>query len=256
MSGSSRSVPSPAAGGPPPSSSAAEFPWPLARYPGKRVLDVALAGLGVVVFSPVMLIVAAAVKATSPGPVIYRGARAGYGARPFDQFKFRSMRVAQGGTGFTKAGDARVTAVGRAIRFLKLDELPQLFNVLRGEMSIVGPRPEDYRVVQEQYRGEQLRVLSARPGLTSIVEVRAFPDFSYYMPPGVDQDQYYREHLLPQRLRDDLDYVDRMSLGLDMKLIAQTLWCIAVKGWWVILQRKFRGEAKAMAPTDDKQDHE
>jgi lipopolysaccharide/colanic/teichoic acid biosynthesis glycosyltransferase len=187
-----------------------------------------------------MLVVAAAVKLTSAGPAIYRGKRAGVGGRPFDQFKFRSMHVALGGSGFTKSGDARITKVGRVIRLLKVDELPQLFNVLRGEMSIVGPRPEDFAVVQDQYRGEQLRVLSARPGLTSIVEVRAFPDFSYYMPEGVDQDAYYREHFLPRRLRDDLEYIDRMSLGLDLSLIAQTVWCILFKGWWVILKRKTR----------------
>jgi lipopolysaccharide/colanic/teichoic acid biosynthesis glycosyltransferase len=70
------------------------------------------------------------------------------------------------------------------------------------------------------------------------VQIKVFPDFSYYMPKGVDEDAYYRDHLLPDRLRDDLDYVDRMSLALDLKLIAQTFWCIAAKGWWVVLRRR------------------
>jgi lipopolysaccharide/colanic/teichoic acid biosynthesis glycosyltransferase len=160
------------------------------------------------------------------------------------------MHAGAGGTGFTKSADARITPVGRVIRLLKIDELPQLFNVLRGEMSLVGPRPEDAAVVEEQYEGEQLRVLSARPGLTCIVDVRWFPDFSYYLPPEVDPDEYYRRHLLPQRLRDDLQYVDRMSLWLDVKLIVQTLYCICIKSWWIVLRHRLAARRDAASHCD------
>ena len=143
------------------------FPWPEQRHPGKLALDVTLALVALLLASPVMLLVAVAVKLTSSGPALYRGERVGLGRRTFRQLKFRSMTHGAAGGISTGPTDRRVTAVGKLLRFTKLDELPQFINVLRGEMSIVGPRPEEVSIVEDFYTRDQLRVLSVRPGLTS-----------------------------------------------------------------------------------------
>jgi lipopolysaccharide/colanic/teichoic acid biosynthesis glycosyltransferase len=207
------------------------FPWPLRSYPGKRMLDVVVS-LGLLLLSaPLFPLIALAIKLSSPGPVLFRGRRMGQGAREFALLKFRSMTVGAGGAAITAQHDARVTRVGRVIRKLKLDELPQLVNVLRGDLAIVGPRPEDAGIVRELYTREQLRVLSAPAGLTGPLQVRVFPDLSSAVPEEVDPTKYYHTVQLPERLAEDLEYVDRMSLGLDLKVIAQTAYCILVKTW-------------------------
>lgn len=219
------------------------FPWPQRSYPGKRALDFALALGALLVASPVMLPVALAVKLSSPGPVFYRGVRGGLGGRRFTQLKFRSMRTDAGGDPFTAPSDPRVTAVGKFLRFTKLDELPQFINVLRGEMSIVGPRPEDASVVENLYTRDQLRVLSVRPGLACEIDIRYYPDFEPEIPANVNANQYYRSTILPMRLEEDLKYVDRMSIWLDLKIILQTAYCVFVKGW--LIHRQQRKAAKA-----------
>jgi lipopolysaccharide/colanic/teichoic acid biosynthesis glycosyltransferase len=213
------------------------FPWPQRSYPGKRVLDVVLASLLLLPALPVMLLIALAVRLTSPGPVFFRGERSGLKGRKFRQLKFRSMRTTSLGGTFTTRDDCRVTAVGRLLRFAKLDELPQLLNVLRGDMSIVGPRPEDAVIVREHYTREQLRVLSVRPGITGLLQVRVFPDFTYSVPDGVDPQQYYLHAILPARLKEDLEYVDRMSVWLDVKVVLLTVYCILVKSWFILWGR-------------------
>lgn len=207
------------------------FPWPMRSYAGKRMLDIVVS-LGLLLLTaPLLPLIALAIKFTSPGPVLFRGRRMGQGAREFALLKFRSMTSGVGGAAITAQNDARVTTVGRLIRKLKLDELPQLINVLRGDMSIVGPRPEDAGLVRELYSREQLRVLSAPAGLTGPLQVRVFPDLSSEVPAGVDPTEYYRTVQLPARLAEDLEYVDQMSLGLDLRVIAQTAYCILVKTW-------------------------
>ena len=116
--------------------------------------------------------------------------------------------------------------------------MPQLINVLRGEMSLVGPRPEDRAVIELYYTPDQKRVLSARPGLTCLLQVRIFPDFCDHVPEGVDPQEHYRTVILPARLTEDMEYVDRMSLWLDLKIIIQTAWCILFKSWIVLLRRR------------------
>lgn len=219
----------------------AEFSWPERTYRGKRGLDCACALVLLVLASPVMVLIALAVKLTSAGPVFYRGERAGLRGIRFRQLKFRSMSVGRAGGAFTTRGDPRITALGRLLRFLKLDELPQLINVLRGEMSMVGPRPEDFSVVAEYYSPEQLRVLSVRPGLTCLIQVRVFPDFTHDVPEGVDHEQYYRTVILPARLVVDLEYVDQMSLRLDLWIILYTIYCICLKSWIILWRRKVVG---------------
>jgi lipopolysaccharide/colanic/teichoic acid biosynthesis glycosyltransferase len=224
-----------------------DFPWPERTYPGKRALDVVLSALLLVLACPAMLAIALAVKLTTSGPVFYRGRRAGLRGRLFEQIKFRSMTVGTPGAAFTSRSDPRVTGVGKLLRFVKLDELPQLFNVLRGEMSIVGPRPEDARVVTRCYSRGQLRVLTVRPGLTGLLQVRVFPDFTYDVPEGVDPERYYQTRILPERIEEDLQYVDRMSLWTDLGIILQTAWCISVKGWIVLWRRRRMGRDAEVA---------
>ncbi|MEE8450615.1 MAG: sugar transferase, partial [Thermoguttaceae bacterium] len=218
-----------------------QSPWQPCGYPGKRALDIVFALVALAVVLPVMGVLAILVKLSSPGPIFYRGPRAGLGGRPFEQLKFRSMVVGTGGGAFTGRDDPRVTRLGKFLRLFKLDELPQFFNVLRGEMSIVGPRPESATVVEKYYTHRQRRVLSTRPGLTCLIQVRAFPDLGSEVPGGVDPHQYYCTTLLPPRLEEDIEYVDTMCLRLDVKLILQTAYCILVKSWLTLWkQRKTR----------------
>ncbi|HYW78559.1 MAG TPA: sugar transferase [Thermoguttaceae bacterium] len=214
------------------------FPWPVRSYPGKRLLDIAVALAALIIAGPVMVLVAMLVKLTSPGPVFYRGVRAGLGGRAFGQWKVRTMRWKTRGDNFTRRDDPRVTSIGKFLRLFKIDELPQLINVLRGEMSVIGPRPEVLPVVEDCYTQEQLRVLSARPGLTGQVQIRAFPDLSNTIPDGADPERYYRTTVLPARLKEDLQYVDSMSLIMDVKLILQTVYCVLIKSWLVLLRQR------------------
>jgi lipopolysaccharide/colanic/teichoic acid biosynthesis glycosyltransferase len=208
------------------------FPWPLRTYTGKRLLDV-IGSLGLLLLTaPLFPLIALAIKLNSPGPVLFRGRRLGQAGREFALLKFRSMTHAVDGAAITAPHDVRITSVGRVLRKLKLDELPQLINVLRGDMALVGPRPEDATLVREVYKYEQLRVLSAPAGLTGPLQVRVFPDISSAVPSGVDPTEYYRTVQLPVRLAEDLKYVDKMSLGLDLKVIAQTAYCVLVKTWY------------------------
>lgn len=214
------------------------FPWPEQSYAGKRALDVAFALVALLLASPVMLLVALAVKLTSSGPILYRGERVGLAGRTFKQLKFRSMTHGAGGGISTGPTDRRVTTVGTLLRFTKLDELPQFINVLRGEMSIVGPRPEEVSIVKDFYTHDQLRVLSVRPGLTSSFDLRFLLDFYDEIPPNTDPDQYYCSVLLPLRRKMDLEYVERMSMWLDTKLILQTAYSVLIKNWWIVLRRR------------------
>src|SRR5579859_5515204 len=144
----------------------------LYRRAGKRALDAAVSAMMLVVISPLLLIVCALVKLTSPGPVFYRQERVGEGGRPFNIVKFRSMVVDadRRGLGLTSAGDPRVTRCGVVLRQLKIDELPQLWNVLKGDMSLVGPRPE-LPVYVANYDSRQRVVLTVRPGITDIASI-------------------------------------------------------------------------------------
>jgi len=215
-----------------------DFPHSIQIYPGKRILDLMGSIFLLAITWPVLLLAALAVKLTSRGPVFYRGVRAGLGGRPFHQLKFRTMYCHGRGRAFTGRNDPRVTPVGKILRLTRIDELPQLINVLRGEMSLVGPRPEDYSVVQRCYSREQLRVLSVRPGLTGTVQVRSFPGLEFAIPEGEDPEAYYQRVILPERLKEDLDYVDRMSLGLDVWIILQTAWCVLVRVWPYLFRRR------------------
>ncbi|MFL6289915.1 MAG: sugar transferase [Thermoanaerobaculia bacterium] len=188
-----------------------------------RAADAALACLGLAAASPVLLVTAGLVAATSPGPVLFRQQRAGLGGKPFTLLKLRTMRTAWGGTPegsqLTAAGDARITPVGRWLRRFKLDEIPQLWNVVRGDMSLVGPRPEVPRYVDESPLWQQ--VLSARPGLTDPVTLRLRDEEALLAGVG-DAERFYRERLLPWKLRGYRDYLERRSWIADLGVLGAT----------------------------------
>jgi lipopolysaccharide/colanic/teichoic acid biosynthesis glycosyltransferase len=189
----------------------------------KRLFDVSSAAVGLVMLAPVLAAVAVAIKVESAGPVFYRGLRAGRYGKPFRIFKFRTM-VANAdkiGGPSSSADDPRITRVGNVLRQYKLDELPQLLNVLRGEMSLVGPRPE---VLQEVllYTEEEKRLLDVRPGITDWASIR-FRNEGDILRGSVDPHAAYREKIRPEKIRLGLEYVKRRSFLTDCKIIFRTL---------------------------------
>jgi lipopolysaccharide/colanic/teichoic acid biosynthesis glycosyltransferase len=191
----------------------------------QRTIDLVAAALGLIALAPVFLVIAAMIKLTSPGPVFHRAERVGKGGALFILFKFRSMRsgAAAAGPGITRSGDDRITPVGQWLRRSKIDELPQLLNVFRGEMSLVGPRPEDPRYVA-LYSPEQRRILSARPGITSAASVQYRHEES--MLTGVDWEERYVNEVMPAKLQIDMDYLSRRTTASDLGILWQT--CLAL----------------------------
>jgi lipopolysaccharide/colanic/teichoic acid biosynthesis glycosyltransferase len=204
---------------------------------GKRLVDVVLAAALLLLLWPLLALLALAVRLDSPGRALFVAERAGRGGRTFRMLKLRTMRAGAEGGEITAPRDPRVTRLGRWLRTFKLDELPQLWNVLRGEMSLVGPRPEDPRIVRERYTDQQRRLLEVRPGMTGLSQVTFFPDMSARVPPGEDAQAYYRDVQLPQKLAFDLRYLERASLGYDLVLLGRTAWCVLVKSWAALSQR-------------------
>jgi lipopolysaccharide/colanic/teichoic acid biosynthesis glycosyltransferase len=188
----------------------------------KRIFDVVLATLGCLVALPVFLLVALAIKLDDGGPIFYRATRVGRRGQLFRLYKFRTMRVGadQQGPGVTTQGDTRVTRVGRWLRRTKIDELPQLLNVLANEMSLVGPRPEDPRYVA-LYTPEQRQILYALPGITSAASL-AYRHEEQILA-GADWETMYREKVMPAKLAIDLEYMTRRTLWTDIHVIVQTV---------------------------------
>jgi len=187
----------------------------------RRALDVTVAALGLALLWPVLAVVAVAVALSSPGPVLHRARRVGRDGQSFTLFKFRTMvrDAAASGPGVTAGGDARITKVGRVLRRTKLDELPQLVNVLLGDMSLVGPRPEDERYV-ELYTPEQRRILDVRPGITSPASI-TYRDEEAVLRGADDLEAAYRE-LMAEKIRIDLDYLDRRTVASDLGVLWRT----------------------------------
>jgi lipopolysaccharide/colanic/teichoic acid biosynthesis glycosyltransferase len=201
----------------------------------KRSFDIACAICVLLVTWPLILIGALVVRSTSPGPAFYRAKRAGLRGKPFDMLKLRTMRVGTDTVDrrVTAAGDDRITPVGGLLRRFKIDELPQFWNVLRGDMSIVGPRPEDWDIVEQYYTPEQRRILEVCPGIASPADVRWYPDLTYHDPPpaGVSIQEWYLSRHMPAQLAEGVRYVEKQSLVLDLKVIAQTIFCVLVRSW-------------------------
>jgi lipopolysaccharide/colanic/teichoic acid biosynthesis glycosyltransferase len=190
----------------------------------KRALDVVAALSGLLLLAPLFLLIALAIKLDSRGPVFFRQERVGRHGRPFHIFKFRTMTV-DGGTGssqLTVSGDARVTRVGAVLRRSKVDELAQLIDVLRGTMSLVGPRPEVPRYVAHYPPQWRERLLSVRPGITDFASVR-YRNEGDLLALASDPEREYIEVILPTKLRYALHYVDRPSLSNDLRVLGLTL---------------------------------
>lgn len=189
----------------------------------KRGFDVAASALGLVLTAPLLAAIAVGIVLDSPGPVFYRGSRVGRAGQIFRIFKFRTM-VPQADTlggPSTADDDPRITRVGRWLRSYKLDELPQLLNVLRGEMSIVGPRPEvpQYAAL---LTGDERAILSVRPGMTDWASIWDI-DEGRALAGSADAERKYLEEIRPQKVRLQLKYVQEQSLSTDLRIIAQTV---------------------------------
>jgi lipopolysaccharide/colanic/teichoic acid biosynthesis glycosyltransferase len=189
----------------------------------KRLFDLVAASLGLILLSPLLLAVALWVKLDSPGPVFYRGQRAGRGNRPFGIFKFRSMvmNADRIGGASTAGEDPRVTRSGRFIRRWKLDELSQLLNVVRGEMSLVGPRPE-VLAYTDRYQGEHLEILSIRPGITDWASIWN-ADEGGVLAGARDPDRAYEILIQPTKLALQLRYVRERSFLTDLRILLYTV---------------------------------
>ena len=192
----------------------------------KRLFDIVASGLGLIVLSPLFILLAMWIKLDSKGPVFYRQVRVGYKNKDFRIFKFRSMRVgADKGSLVTIGGhDPRVTRSGYFIRKFKFDELPQLINVFLGEMSLVGPRPEVRHYV-DYWTPEQMHVLDVRPGITDPASIK-FRNENELMEKAEDPEKYYIEVIMQEKIKLYLEYVEKHSFFYDLGLIFKTFWVI------------------------------
>jgi lipopolysaccharide/colanic/teichoic acid biosynthesis glycosyltransferase len=198
---------------------------------GKRALDLILSTVGLAMLSPLLLIIALLVILTSRGPAFYRQQRVGRNGELFRIVKFRSMVANSDKSGplITSTHDPRVTCMGRFLRRYKLDELPQLWNVVKGEMSLVGPRPEVPRYVKT-YSPLQRRVLLVRPGITDPASI-LYRHEEELLGQQADPDRYYRDVVLPDKLRLNLEYLGHISFSYDTSLVLRTTRSIFVSQW-------------------------
>lgn len=191
---------------------------------GRRALDIAGALAGLLLFSVPLVLIYLLVRLTSRGPGIFRQIRVGQGGRPFTIYKFRTMRQNAGGIKVTATSDPRVTRLGRVLRRWYLDELPQLVNVLRGDMTLVGPRPETYDLAV-YYDARWRWVFDHRPGMTGVSQVR-FRDTDV-LPPGDEVDlTFYVERLAPAQAAVDAVFLSNPSMRATLRTLAQTVWYV------------------------------
>jgi lipopolysaccharide/colanic/teichoic acid biosynthesis glycosyltransferase len=195
----------------------------------KRFIDLTLSFLGLLILSPFLLFIMALIVIESKGGVFYVQERIGLHKKPFRSYKFRSMRpnADKGGLLTVGSRDHRITRIGYFIRKFKIDELPQLFNVLKGEMSLVGPRPEVSKYVA-LYNEHQLKVLSVKPGITDWASLKYFEE-SDLLAKSTDPDKTYIEEIMPAKLNINLAYVQQHNLKEDFKIIFLTLKKMVVK---------------------------
>lgn len=193
----------------------------------KRSVDLLSSALGLILISPLLLFIALAIKLDSPGPIFYRGVRIGRYGKPFRIWKFRSMLVGSDSLGGTTGkNDPRVTRIGKFLRRYKVDELPQLMNVLTGDMSLVGPRPElDEHT--SAYEGEEKLILSVRPGITDYASVE-FRNLNELVG-SEEPHRVFIEKFRPEKNRLRLAYVKQQSLLEDMKILFKTLNCVILR---------------------------
>lgn len=195
----------------------------------KRLFDILFSLIVLTIGLPFALIIALLIVADSKGRVFYRQSRVGRNNVDFQLYKFRTMcSGADKGSLITVGGDdARITKVGRFLRKFKIDEFPQFLNILKGEMSIVGPRPEVRKYV-DMYTPEQMRVLSVRPGLTDYASIR-YVNENELLATSPDPEKTYIEEIMPDKLNLNLKYIDEQSIWVDMKIIFKTMKAIVIK---------------------------
>jgi lipopolysaccharide/colanic/teichoic acid biosynthesis glycosyltransferase len=188
----------------------------------KRTFDFLLAFFVILIALPIWAAAAIAIKLDSRGPIFYRGMRVGKDGKLFTIFKFRTMveDASRKGPGITHSNDPRITRIGKLLRKIKIDEMPQLINVLRGEMSIVGPRPEDPRYVA-YYTPEQRRVLSVLPGMASPAFIK-YRHEEELLAKSENPEEFYLTKVLPNKLKMDLDYIDNRSFLFDITILIQS----------------------------------
>jgi lipopolysaccharide/colanic/teichoic acid biosynthesis glycosyltransferase len=188
----------------------------------KRSFDIAVAAIGLIVLSPLMAILAVLIKCDSQGPVLFKQRRIGKNFRAFSIYKFRTMKEDSELSGplITVGEDPRITRIGRFLRKAKLDELPQLINVLKGEMSLVGPRPELPRFV-ELFQREYAEILTVRPGITDLASLK-YHDEAKFMGQFPNPEEEYLRSILPDKIRLAREYIDRSSIVFDLSLILRT----------------------------------
>src|SRR6266849_5638284 len=186
----------------------------------KRLFDLLLAALALVVLAPFLVIAAVGIRLSSSGPILYRAQRVGKSGERFTMHKFRTMRVEQGSTSvpITKLNDPRVFSFGRLLRHLKIDEFPQFYDVLRGKMSLIGPRPEDPRIVSEYYDAQGMESLSVLPGLASPGSVYYYTHGQQTVS-GQDTEEDYVKRILPTKLALDVVYVREASMMYDLRIV-------------------------------------
>ncbi len=187
----------------------------------KRLFDFMAASLGLLALSPLMAVVALAIKLDSPGPVLFKQKRVGRNFRSFRIYKFRTMTAGAAGSALTVGADPRITRLGRLLRKSKIDELPQLVNILLGDMAFVGPRPEVPSYV-ELFRRDYEEILKARPGLTDPASLK-YRDESAILARAANPEEEYVARLLPDKIRLSKDYIRRSSFSYDLTLIFETL---------------------------------
>jgi lipopolysaccharide/colanic/teichoic acid biosynthesis glycosyltransferase len=192
----------------------------------KRSFDVVVATIGLLTLSPLLLCIVVAILVSSPGPVFFRGVRVGLNGRLFRILKFRTMVIdaeARGGPS-TAADDPRITSVGAVLRRYKLDEIPQLFNVVVGDMSLVGPRPQVQSDVA-RYSSEERALLSVRPGITDYASIKFRHEGEILRGQG-DPDAAYDRLIRPEKIRLGLEYVRRRSLWVDVTILCRTVFAM------------------------------
>ena len=192
----------------------------------KRVFDITAALAGLILLSPLVLVTAILIKLDSAGPIFFRQERMGKGFQPFFIFKFRTMveGASQKGSSITFGRDPRITRVGQLLRKTKVDELPQLINVLKGDMSLVGPRPEVPQFV-DLFQRDYEEILSVRPGITDLASLK-YCDEAQVLGKAENAEQEYIQHVLPDKIRLSKDYLQRSSFFFDLSLIFKTLFSL------------------------------
>ena len=194
----------------------------------KRLFDIIFSLIGLVFLAPFLILITIIIKADSKGPVFYIQKRVGKGNKDFRLFKFRSMRIDSDISGLLTVGnkDPRITSSGYYLRKYKLDEIPQLYNVLKGEMSFVGPRPEVRKYV-ELYNEYQMKVLEVKPGITDLASIK-YRNENELLADSDDPEGLYTNEIMPDKIKINLEYISDRSLLKDIRIIIQTLKAVII----------------------------